>query len=115
MNTPAHTLPAGFESLQKYVATWAIPNAAARARQRRESNEAERNAFYKDTLAVFQDAIASLDNTPVEQHSEQEKTLMNLLLSFAHVSLAVEVQGRDEAMHAQQSQYMLITQASADR
>ena len=51
---------------------------------------------------------------PLDQLDEREKRLMNLMLSLAHVSLAVEVQGDDEPKHARSAKYLRITRAPSD-
>jgi hypothetical protein len=114
MSGASHALPSGFEDLEPFAAFWAVAGAANRAGLRHESREADRAAFYnalKDRLA---DALAFLDKKPLARLDEKEQRLMNLLLSFAHVSLAVEVQADDEAKHTQVRRYLTITKAPAD-
>jgi hypothetical protein len=114
MSSAASPLPPGFEQLAPFVDSWSLAGAAHRAQRRLESSEAERAAFYhaaKDTLPA---AFALLDQKPLAQFDAQETRLMNLLLSFAHVALAVEVQGDHEAKHAQLRRHLRITRASAD-
>jgi hypothetical protein len=107
-------LPPGFEILEPYAAFWAAATTAARAHRRLQSSEAERLAFFNVTKDVYQNAIAQLDRKPLSQLDEQEQRLMNLLLSFAHVALAVEVQGDDEAKQAANRKHMKIVRSSAD-
>lgn len=56
-----------------------------------------------------------LDSRPIDGLSETEQRLMNLCLAFAHIALAVEVQGPDEARHAALSAHMKIVRSNADR
>lgn len=107
-------LPPGFETLEPFAALWAVAGAANRAQRRNESGEQERTAFYnvaKDRLA---DALTYLDGKPFGSFDEYEQRLMNMLLSFAHVAMAVEILAQDEEKHAQGRQYLRITKATAD-
>jgi hypothetical protein len=107
-------LPAGFEALEPFAARWAAGSADARDRLRAESSEAERAAFYdagKDRVAP---ALALLDRKPFADFDPREKCLMNLMLCFAHVSIAVEVQGDLEEERARLRRHLRITRASAD-
>ena len=59
-------------------------------------------------------AIDLLDRKPLDQLDEREQRLLNLALSFGHIALAVEIQGPDEAQHAELRKYMRITRSPAD-
>lgn len=107
-------LPSGFEALAPFVEFWAADTAAARAHCRDSSDEAGRNAFYNATIELVPQALAYLDTKPLSQFDEREQRLMKLLLSFAHVSMAVELQREEEPKHAQYRPYMRITRAPAD-
>ena len=107
-------LPAGFEALEPFVATWAIAGAANRAERRLSSSEAERVAFFEAAKDLLAPALARLDEKPLAQFDEKEKRLMNLMLAFAHVDFAVEMQGDQESKHARGARRMRITRAPAD-
>jgi hypothetical protein len=109
------TLPTGFESLEAFVPFWCIDGTAARAQRRFESSRDEREAFFaavKDRQAA---ALELLDRKPLGILDEKECRLLNLMLSFAHVALAIEVQGPEEERHRQMSRHMVITRSVADR
>lgn len=108
-------LPRGFEALNSYVADWAIEGADNRHRRRIHSSKAEREAFFEAVKEVLPAALEHLDSKPLAAHDTAEKRLLNLLLTFAHVALAVEVQGDDEAKHAIGAGRITITRAMADR
>lgn len=108
-------LPAGFEALQPYVAAWAVAGTAERIRRRLDSTEAERSAFFEAMQGRAAEALELLDRKPLAQLDAQERTLMDLLLGFAHVALAVEIQGEAEAEQAQARRHMKFIQSSADR
>ena len=107
-------LPPGFEALEPFVESWAIAGSAARARRRRESSEAERQAFYAAGSDLLASALEHLDARPVDALDPPEQRLMNLVLSLAHVVLAVEVQREDEPRLAAASRHLRIVRAPAD-
>jgi hypothetical protein len=114
MSGAASLLPPGFEQLAPFVDSWSLAGAALRAQRRLESSEAERVAFYHAAKDALPAALAHLDQKPLAQFDARETRLMNLVLSFAHIALAVEVQGDDEAKHAQLRKHLRITRAIAD-
>jgi hypothetical protein len=107
-------LPAGFEALTPFVSTWAIEGTAARAQRRYESSREEREAFFSEARRHQSAALQLLDRKPLLDHDEQERRLMNLMLSFAHVALAIEVQGNQEEKHRHSSRHMVITTSVTD-
>lgn len=108
-------LPPQFETLVPFVEFWAADTAAARAHCRDISDEASRTAFYNATYALVPDALTYLDAKALNQLDASEQRLMKLILSFAHVAMAVELQREQEAKHAASRPYMRITRATADR
>jgi hypothetical protein len=107
-------LPAGFEALEPFVESWALTTTAERAQLRSDSTEADRLAFYEAAKELAPAALELLDRKALNAFDEREERLMNLVLSLAHVSLAVEAQGSDEPRHAAFRQYMRIIRSSAD-
>jgi hypothetical protein len=57
--------------------------------------------------------LSYLDQKPLKQLDGKEQRLMHLLLSFAHAAYAVEIQGDNEARHAQFQRHLKITRAPA--
>jgi len=114
MSTSETALPAGFEALTPFVAGWALGTANERLQRRLASSEAERIAFFEAAKPLLADGLSYLDKTPLDQFDDRQTRLMRLLLSFAHVSLAVEVQGEDEPRHAADARHINITRAPAD-
>ena len=114
MSTRDMLLPSGFETLTPFVEFWAADTAAARAHCRDVSDEASRVEFYDAAAALVPKALDYLDTKPLSEFDESERRLMKLLLSFAHVSMAVELQREEEHKHAQNRPYLRITKAPAD-
>lgn len=108
------SLPVGFEALEPFVATWAANSAAARDGLRTNQSADARQAFYDAMNPLLIPALDRLDRVPLAEHDASERTLGLLTLSFAHVALAVEVQGPDEAKHAINRQRLPISRAPAD-
>lgn len=108
------SLPIGFETLEPFVVPWAAGSSAARDGLRTFQSAEARQAFYDAMNPLLAPALGRLDTIPLAQHDDGEKTLMLMALSFAHVALAVEVQGPDEAKHGINRQRLPISRAPAD-
>ncbi len=68
--------------------------------------------FLFTALSVRTFAGSSQETIAEEQLlTSLEHRLMKLFLSFAHIALAVEVQGDAEPKHAEGARFMTITQA----
>lgn len=107
-------LPAGFEALEPFVAFWARDTLADRARARDESDEESRQAFYSAVKPLAPQALEHLDQKPLDNLDERERRLMKMVLSFAHVTMAVELQREEEPKHAQSRHFMRITTSPTD-
>jgi len=114
MNAAERSLPEGFEALEPFVERWAAGGVAERARRRDESSPQERQAFYDACAALAEGALDRLDEKPLDRLDAREERLRELLLSFAHVALAVEIQAEAEAAHAGLRRELRITHAPAD-
>jgi len=110
----AARLPAGFEALEPLVDQWALPGTARRAQERNDSSDAERQAFYQAASPLLAPALELLDSNPLEGLNDKEQRLMDMMLSLAHVALAVETQREAESTHVQSRRSMTITRSSAD-
>jgi hypothetical protein len=114
MSSTATSLPPGFQALEPFVSAWAINGAHNRLLARLISDASDRVAFFNATQELLAPALDYLDSKPLEGFSEQDQRLMLLLLSMAHISLAVEIQGDQESVHAEGARHMTITRAAAD-
>ena len=110
----AARLPPGFEALESFAGQWAAASTAARADARNDSTVEERQAFYDAAGPLLGPALELLDAKPVGEHDAAEKRLMDMMLSLAHVALAVETQREAETTHVLSRRAMTITQSSAD-
>jgi hypothetical protein len=109
----AGMLPAGFETLEPFIARFAIAGTAERAQLRGEATREERAAFHAAAKDLVAPALDLLDKKPLDGLDEPEQRLLRLALSFAHIALAEEIQGPDEERHAGLRAYMRITRSPA--
>lgn len=111
----ADTLPPGFATLEPFAQRFAVAGTANRARLRGETTPEERQAYYDAMKDQLSPALALLDQKPLDQFDAAEQRLMDMTLSFAHIALAIEIQGPDEAKHARLREHMHIVRSTADR
>lgn len=110
----ANSLPAGFESLEPFVARFAIAGTANRAQLRSDTTPEERQAFFDAAKDLIAPALDLLDTKQLGALNAGEQQLMNLTLAFAHIAVAIEIQGPDEAKHAKLRAHMKIVRSTAD-
>lgn len=114
MNTSPGLLPKGFETLEPFVADWAIDGSHNRLQRRLNSTDSERTEFFNAARDLVAPALELLDKKALAEFDEKENQLMNLVLTMAHISLAVEVQRDQEPMHAKTARHITITKTPAD-
>ncbi|MET0240622.1 MAG: hypothetical protein ABW184_12080 [Sphingobium sp.] len=107
-------LPTEFAALEPFAVQWDGETAAARASLRDMADAVMATAFHAAVQPLVNPALAFLDATPLAEHDDQQRRLLRLLLAFAHVAMAVEVQQEDEPDHARLRKHMRITSAPAD-
>ncbi len=110
----ATSLPPGFDLLEPFVARWARATTATRAALRSASTPAEREAFFAAASPLLDAALDHLDTRALDAFTPAEQRLMDLMLALAHVALAVEIQGPDEAKSAPWRDRMQIHRSTAD-
>jgi hypothetical protein len=110
----SNKLPQGYESLEPFVDFWAVHGTFNRDARRGESTAEQRNAFFEAAKPLVPQALAQLDQKPLKSFDEKEERLMNLLLSFAHVTMAVEMLGDAEPRHARFRKVMPFRRSPAD-
>ncbi len=114
MSKALSRLPEGFAALEPFAGDWAIATSAARAARRDDSGAAEQEIFYNAARDFLDPALAMLDGKPLAKLDEKERRLLDLMLTFAHVSIAVEVQRDFEPQHTVMRRHMRITRTPAD-
>ncbi|KPH66799.1 hypothetical protein [Novosphingobium sp. ST904] len=107
-------LPAGFETLEPFAANWAGRTAADRAAVRGAYPPGERAAFHAACAPLIEAGLSQLDAKPLRDLNEEERRLLDLILTYAHVSLAIDVQASDEDRHRPLREAMRVTRAPAD-
>lgn len=112
--TSPSALPPGFEDLEPFVEQWAATSTRERDRRRSDSRPEDRTTFFHAAKDLIDPALTLLDQKPFESLSEQEERLMDLVLGFAHVAMAVEIHGDNEQRHARLRNQMSITRSPAD-
>ncbi len=90
MDVAETSLPAGFESLEAFVADWVLPDSLARMAKRRASNMEEIKAFYNAAIAQAEAALNHLRAFPLGDIPPAEERLLKLMLALAEVGPAVE-------------------------
>lgn len=108
-------LPEAFVALEPFVARWARGTTAERAALRTSSTPEEREAFFAAAGPRMNAALDYLDGVGLSAFSAEDRRLMNLMLALAHVALAVEVMGPDEAKSAPWRDRMRIVRSTADQ
>jgi hypothetical protein len=108
------SLPADFVALEPFVSRFAVAGTAQRAALRSDTTPGERQAFYDAAKDWVAPALDLLDQKKFADFDATEQNLMNLALSFAHIAIAVEIQGPDEAKHAKMREHMKIVRSTAD-
>jgi hypothetical protein len=114
MSKASSRLPEGFAPLEPFVDDWAVAGSAARAARRDDTSAAERQVFYQAAREFLEPALTLLDAKPLAKLDAKERRLLDLMLTLAHVSIAVEVQRDFEPKHTVMRRYMRITRTPAD-
>ena len=107
-------LPSGFPTLEPFAAKWAVAGSGERAALRGATTAEARQAFFDAAAPLLGSVLDYLDGRPLSRLAAAEQRLMNLMLSLAHVAVAVETQGPDEAAGAPWRERMRITRSPAD-
>jgi hypothetical protein len=106
-------LPEGFSALEPFVERWSVTGSVARAAGRGASSAEERETFYEAAKDLLIPALTYLDGKALDAFDAADNRLMDMMLSLAHVALAVEGLGDDEPRHAEMRRHMHITRSPA--
>jgi hypothetical protein len=83
-------LPAEFADLEPYAA-WALATEPERYARRLAASMEEMQAFYDAAFPRLEDALAHCGDTPLDELSDPDRTLLHLMQSLVMVSFPVEV------------------------
>lgn len=83
-------LPAEFAALEPYLG-WDLATEPERYAKRLASSMEEMQEFYGVAFPLLEDAIAYCDKFPLNDLSDEARTLMHLMQSLVMVSFPVEV------------------------
>lgn len=83
-------LPHGFSDLEIFT-EWALRSSTERNRKRRGSSMDEINAFYNAMLPRLEEILAYLDQFSLQEIPQDARRLLDLCLSLAEVTIAVEL------------------------
>lgn len=86
---PEKRLPEALRDLEPYLG-WSLPDETARHAKRMASSIEDIREFYESVLARIDPIIAHLNQFPLDTMPAQERALLDLVLSLAEVSPAVE-------------------------
>ncbi|EQB03029.1 hypothetical protein L286_13495 [Sphingobium sp. HDIP04] len=97
---PLMLLPEKFAEWEGFVSAWCLPDTHARFQARYEGDPADLRHFYDSLMPRVEEALAYLDDFPLEAMEEPERNLMNLLMSLSHVAYGLERHGAPRAPNA---------------
>lgn len=95
---PGRLLPAEFADLEPH-ADWCLATEPERWAKRQASSMAELQRFYDAAFPRAEAALAWCDRFPLDALPEDAERLLQLVLSLAMVSFAVEVWRQPEVIH----------------
>lgn len=98
--TTDRALPPNFEDLEPFVEYWLRDTNDERWQQRSRASMDDIRRFYDAMLARAEDAIAYLDQFPLDDMPEDATRLFKLLLGVAQAAIAVEMHGQPRARHS---------------
>lgn len=84
-------LPAGFEALVPFVATWALPTQGQRRARRLATSMQDIQAFYDAALPLMPQVAEHLNAFALDALPEPEQRLLWLAYAFMAVAPAVEI------------------------
>lgn len=97
MSHPDTRLPAGFESLEPFVAYWVRDSNDERRAARSTAQMADIQTFYDEVVARAPQAITYLEQFPLDAMPDDATRLFKLLLAMNHAAIAVEMHGAPRA------------------
>ncbi len=103
-------LPEAFRELEPFTAAWALPKESQRHAQRLASSIDELRALYDAVASRLEAILAYLNDFPLDHLSPEAQNLLNLTLSLAEITPAVELFGQPEVPDAFDSRRFVPTE-----
>ena len=91
MTNDTALLPAGFDDLEPYLATWDLPNFDERRLLRGSLPMEAIQRFYDGMTVRAEAALDHLDQFSLDNMPQDTARLYRLILALAHASIAIEV------------------------
>lgn len=91
------SLPKGFDALGPFVAYWVRDSNDERRAARSTAEMDDIRAFYDTVVALAADAIAYLEQFPLDNMPDDATRLFKLMLAMNHAAIAVEMHGAPRA------------------
>lgn len=87
-------LPAPFADLEPFAEKWALPTEPQRLAKRMTSSMLDIRAFYDAVTPRAEDAMAYLEQFPLDGLDEKQTNLLHLLYSMIQASFPIECWGQ---------------------
>ena len=100
MSQQLRLLPTGFEDLESFVATWALPTFNERMQHRAAQSMSEIRRFYDAMQPRADAAMVYLEQFPLNAIPADALNLFHLSLALAQAAMAVEIHGRPHVANA---------------
>jgi len=94
INATTKLLPEGYEALESFVPKWVKDTSAERMTERATSTMDDIQTFYNAILPLADDAMALIDNYPIDDMPDDIACLCKLVLALPQVAMAVELHGQ---------------------
>ncbi|MGQ0699612.1 MAG: hypothetical protein ACT4PZ_15390 [Panacagrimonas sp.] len=95
--TQATALPAGFETLERFVPYWVHETNDLRREARSTAKMEDIQVFYDAIVPRAEDGIAYLEAFELNKMPPDAERLFKLLLAMNHAAIAVEMHGAPRA------------------
>jgi hypothetical protein len=93
MPNRSNLLPEAFRDLEPLCAVWALPSINERVNARLSHSLIELQSVYEALISRADKAMEYLDERDLDALAPEDSRLLMLMLSLAHVSISVEIQG----------------------
>lgn len=105
-------LPKGYEALSPFAAEWGIGCFHDRYERRFGSDMASLQAFYDAAQPLADRALRELEQHDLAALPEAYRNLFNLIMSLAHVAVAIERHGQPQPRNVTWPATLEVTQGS---